>query len=63
MKNLKTVLMERDNLTSKEAEDWIEEVKFDLEERIWDPITYGNPETICEDCFGLEPDYIIDLLT
>lgn len=62
METLKQVLMRRDNLTAIEAEEWIHEVAADLEDRIGDPDTYGNPETICEDCFGLEPDYLIELL-
>lgn len=57
--SLKEVLMRRDNMSEAEADDLIEEAKEDLQERL------GNgeiPEDICEEWFGLEPDYIDDLM-
>lgn len=57
--SLKEVLMRRDNMSEAEADDMIEEAKEDLQERL------GNgeiPEDICEEWFGLEPDYIDDLM-
>ncbi len=58
--NLKQVLMERDELTSAEAEGQIKKCKADLMERI----ETGEDDclNICEEYFGLEPDYIIDLM-
>ena len=54
MKNLKQVLMDRDGLTSEEADDEIDNMKSlvldgeDLEELLLE--------------IGLEPDYVFDLL-
>ena len=55
MSDLKTVLMTRDGLSSEEADKLIDHAK--------DRVLYGeDPEEILEDEFGLEPDYIMDLL-
>ena len=60
MKTLKQVLMERDELTSQEADDAIQECKKDFMERV------GNgdldADEILMEYFGLEPDYLEDLL-
>lgn len=58
--SIKEVLMRRDKMTAEEADDLIAEAKADLQQRIAD----GDPsaEDICEEYFGLEPDYVIDLL-
>jgi len=59
MNDLKKVLMERDNLTSEEADALIEEAKDDMNERL----ANGElPSDICAEWFGLEPDYIMDLV-
>ena len=55
MSELKKVLMQRDCMTSKEAD----EVIADAKQRVWDG---ENPEEILLDEFGLEPDYIFDLI-
>lgn len=55
METLKQVLMRRDGLTAKEANEQIAEARqavFDGE----------DPEEVLEDYFGLEPDYIFDLI-
>lgn len=50
------VLMRRDGMGREEAEDLIAEAR----ERV---LEYGeDPEEILADEFGLEPDYIYDLL-
>lgn len=54
MTELKEVLMRRDELTSEEADDIIEEMK----ERIYDE---EDPDEILYD-YGLEPDYFFDLI-
>jgi len=55
MESLKQVLMRRDNMTEDEAVQLINEGKKEVEE--------GNdPEEVLFDLFGLEPDYIFDLL-
>ena len=55
MSELKKVLMERDGIASKEAD----EVIADAKQRVWDG---EDPEEVLADEFGLEPDYIFDLL-
>lgn len=54
MNSLKTVLMERDDLTDEEAEEMIMEMK----QRMYEG---ENPEELLFD-EGLEPDYIFDLI-
>ena len=59
METIKQVLMRRDNLTEDEADELIEEAKEDLQTRL----SSGEmPEDICADWFGLEMDYIFDLI-
>ena len=53
---LKQVIMRRDNMSSDEADELINEAKEDLAEG-------GDPEEILAEYFGLEPDYIFDLLS
>lgn len=53
--DLKQVLMRRDGLTSEEADELINEAK----ERVAEG---ADPEEVLYDDFGLEPDYIFDLL-
>jgi hypothetical protein len=55
MYSIKSVLMRRDGLTSDEADDMIEEAR----ERIY---SGDDPEEILLEEFGLEPDYVFDLL-
>ena len=55
MSELKKVLMERDGMTPKEADEAIADAK----QRVWDG---EDPEEVLGDEFGLEPDYIFDLL-
>jgi hypothetical protein len=59
MENLKKVLMQRDGLTENEADEQIANAKENLLERL------GNgemPFDFCEEEFGLEPDYLVDLI-
>lgn len=49
------VLMRRDGMSRADAEDLIEEAREEVEEG-------GDPEEICKELFGLEPDYVMDLL-
>ena len=59
MKTIKEILVERDGLAFKEAEDLIEEAREDLYSRL----ERGEyPYDICEEWFGLEPDYIDELI-
>jgi hypothetical protein len=55
MASLKEVLMQRDGMTADEAEDAIECVRCDVREG-------ADPEEALADAFGLEPDYVMDLI-
>ena len=59
MKGIKRVLMERDKMSEAEAEDLIEEAREALQERLAEG---DMPYDICQEFFGLEPDYIDDLM-
>ena len=57
--SIKQILMERDGITEEEANRLIAEAKADLHERLG----MGEmPFDICQEHFGLEPDYILELL-
>ena len=59
MKSLLEVLMQRDGLTETEAEELIQEARNDFYERL----AVGDmPFDICEEYFGLEPDYLEELM-
>lgn len=55
MSELKRILMERDGMSDLEANEVIKEAR----ERVYDG---EDPEEILMDEFGLEPDYVFDLL-
>jgi hypothetical protein len=55
MKSLKETIMRRDELTSEEADAMIEEAKAQVLEG-------EDPEEVLMNDFGLEPDYVFDLL-
>lgn len=59
MRSIKQVLIERDGMTETEAEELITEATEDLHERIANGEDAFN---ICEEYFGLEPDYLDELL-
>lgn len=55
METIKEILIRRDGMTSEDADDLITEARqavFDGE----------DPEEVCLEYFGLEPDYIWELL-
>jgi len=61
METLKEVLMRRDGMTEDEAEDAI----FDAKEQLQEYLETGDieaAEEICASEFGLEPDYIHELI-
>lgn len=55
METLKQVIMRRDELSSDEADDLIQEAKARVLEG-------EDPEEVLAEEFSLEPDYIFDLL-
>jgi hypothetical protein len=56
MKSLKETIMERDELTSDEADELIDIAR----QRIYEE--NDDPEEVLREEFGLEPDYIFDLI-
>lgn len=58
-KSIKEVIMDRDGLTSFGADDLIADATKDLHERLAEG---EMPYDICEEWFGLEPDYIMELI-
>ena len=59
MDSLTKVLMERDELTKEEATQQIDDARNELNERL---AAGEMPFDICEEFFGLEPDYLEDLI-
>ena len=57
--SIKEALMRRDGMSSQAAEELIDEARADLHERLKEG---EYPLEICEEWFGLEPDYIMDLI-
>ena len=59
METIKDVIMKRDGLTEDEADDLI----ADAQEDFWERLANDEmPFDLCDDWFGLEPDYIEDLI-
>jgi hypothetical protein len=55
---IKEVLMRRDGMSAEEADDLINQAKEDMLDRL----DAGEmPLDICEEWFGLEPDYLDEL--
>ena len=61
MKTIKQILMDRDKLNKEEAEDLISEAKEALQEYLLQG-NLNNAEDICAEYFGLEPDYLEELI-
>lgn len=55
METLKQVIMRRDKLTSEEADELIDAAREEI-------ANGADPEEILYSDFGLEPDYIFDLI-
>jgi len=62
IRTIKQILIDRDGMTEREAEDLINQAKDDLWNRLNTPADYDNAFDICADWFGLEPDYIMELM-
>lgn len=61
MESIKSILMSRDGMTAEEAEERIEEARITLVLYLEEGQVL-SAENICEDYFGLEPDYIMELM-
>ena len=60
METIKEILMRRDGMSAEAADELILQAKDDLDEKLIN----GEEEAgdICEIWFGLEPDYIFELI-
>lgn len=61
LSSLKAVLMERDCISSEDEDIQIREAREALAEYLAEGDN-ESAQNICEECFGLEPDYLIDLM-
>ena len=59
MNSLKETLIQRDGISANEADDLINEARDELYNRLAEG---EMPFSLCEDLFGLEPDYLEDLI-
>ena len=63
MSTIVKILMKRDGMTKKEAEKLIKEAQEDLLETLETEGPFSDEaQNICETYFGLEPDYIIEII-
>lgn len=62
METIKEVLIKRDNMSACEAENLIDEAK-DQFHRYLEEGDECSAEDICAEFFGLEPDYIDELIS
>ena len=61
METIKQVLMRRDGLTEEAADELIADAKATLDAYLQEG-DLESAENICEEFFGLEPDYLFELL-
>ena len=54
-----SILMTRDKLTREQAREALEDAQQEVKERL---ATGDMPYDICEELFGLEPDYLDELI-
>lgn len=59
MDSLKNTLMKRDGISEEEAEEQIAVAREELNSRLENG---EMPFDICAEFFGLEPDYLVDLV-
>ncbi len=61
MSKIREILMTRDGMTADEADNLISEAR----EQLFNYLAEGDmsgAEEICEEFFGLEPDYLFELM-
>jgi hypothetical protein len=59
METIKQILMRRDGMSAEAADELILQAKDDMDERL---IRGEDTYDICEEWFGLEPDYLFELI-
>jgi hypothetical protein len=62
MKRVLSILMERDGMSREEAVELIREYKVEFNKILNNGGSYDEAQTLMEDYFGLEPDYIEDFV-
>ena len=60
MNNIIKVLMERDNMSYEDAKEYLEQSRQEFYEQCSEPDF--DFDEFMSDAFGLEPDYIFDLI-
>lgn len=60
--SIKKVLMSRDNMTSEEADELIADFKKEFDEVVYSGGGYEEAVYLIEEWFGLEPDYLEELI-
>lgn len=61
METIKEILMRRDGMSAVEADDAIKSARAELNAYLEDG-DMDLAEDICQEYFGLEPDYIFELM-
>ena len=61
MKSIKQTLMDRDGITAGQANAQIAEARRELQKLLNDN-NFTEAEDICATHFGLEPDYLMELI-
>lgn len=61
METIKQILLRRDDMTSDEADDLINDARKALDYALANG-HMQDAEEICADYFGLEPDYLTELI-
>ena len=61
MNKIARVLMKRDGMTYEEANNLIDEAREALQNYLDEGDSFGA-ENVCEEFFGLEPDYLDELI-
>ena len=61
MRTIKEILMQRDGLDEEAALDLISDAQGDLQQRLSGE-SEDDPFMICADWFGLEEDYVMELV-
>jgi hypothetical protein len=62
VESIQSILMRRDGMTKDEAEDLIEDALEDLRIRLYDELSISELDNFCSEWFGLEPDYMEELM-
>jgi len=62
LKGIVEILMERDNMSKEDAEDLLNEARAEAQEVLENDGGLYEIENILKDYFGLEPDYIFEII-